>query len=285
MPEFDGLPQQLIGFVVLTALSCGPLFGAQVLEVQTKPSQPTLNEPLYVDLIANNPTSDPIVLDLGVADANLAFDVVPRDGGHVTRLPSSGGSSYLHTSGEVRLKPNEKYHKEILLNSRFMFQEPGHYDLRVSFSGAASSGVQEISIKREFVLPLSIGARDEKRLTASAERLANAACQSRDLRAANDAARSLSYIGDAAAIPSLKKVLACALIPRALAVQGLARIGTKEAILPLVSAAQGHDDELAGLALEALRGLLEKRKPGLDKDLRTQIEKALKKKDPGDKSQ
>ncbi len=273
------------GLVVLLALYASLLTSRsssadEILKVNLVRSTISLHEPIQLQIMATNPTKRPIILDFGQPEpSSFSFEVIPGGKGIVRRLPSPLGAIAFSAGGEVTLAGGESYETKILLNDWLAFKTPGEFRLVVRFSGKVTSQGADLSIQRRFVLPLEITARDPELLMRLCRGLGEEACQSRDLKAAQNAAKALSWIDDPAAIPTLERVLRCGYIERALAIRGLKRIGTREAIIPLIDAGRSPDKDLADLALRALRDLLRARAE-LDPGIRRQIEELLDQKVP-----
>jgi hypothetical protein len=88
-----------------------------------------------------------------------------------------------------------------------------------------------------------IGRRNAARLSVIANRLANRAIAGDSYVERMQAANTLSFIDDPAAIDSLLRVLQRGALVEDYAVRGLGRIGSPAAIVALTGAAHNHADE------------------------------------------
>lgn len=212
----------------------------------------TLHEPLFLEVTLANGSAETLQADLGIAEIGaFRIDVVSQDG----RI--QGGPLFpptvFHTGGLVDLRPGEHYRARHLLDEWLTIDSPGTYRVTVRFTGTVTSGESdELAVRRDFSLPLTVLPRDVVRLAEVALPLLETACRSRDPSAALDAAKTLAHIHDPAVTSLLAKMLECGVLARTEAVAALDRMGTVEATAALIEAAHSGDAELADLAQRAL---------------------------------
>lgn len=257
--------------------SCGSSPPEEMLSVELVPDVVTLHEPVFVEIGLQNESTQRVEADLGIARiGEFAFRIVAVSGGAVSKLFQPVGPTIFHTGGDIVLQPGERYSARHLLNEWFTIDSPGKYLVNVRFTGTViAEEPGELPVPREFSLPLKVLARDPERLQALGRTLLASACQSRDLGAALNAAKTLSHLEDAAMTPFLAAMLECSYLVQVEAIAALARQDTTEALDALIRAARGSDIALAELARNALRWQISRRSPQLEPDLRQRIEEAL----------
>jgi len=240
----------------------------------------TLHEPVVVELAIENPSSEPIQIDLGVAEIEaLDIEVQGRDGGTVERFAPQFGPTTWHTGGKIRLRPDEEYRSDVVLGQWFAFGAPGEYEVVIEFTGSITRETgAEVEVERLFILPLRVLPRNPHRLREVARELAEGACQSRDLGAAYDAAQVLSTIDDPVVVPFLEELLGCNYTAQGMAAAALGRLGrlgTTEAITPLLTAAKSDDPDLADVAQHVLSSLLRQEATPIAHEWRERIERVV----------
>lgn len=274
-----GCKLRLPAALVLTSAlaSCGNSAVGPGLSMKLSRDEVTLHEPVVVEFAFRNPTDHRIDLDLGVAEVGaLDFEILPAEAGSVERIAPTLGPTEWHTGGKVGVEPGEIYRSRILLNRWFAIRSPGTYEVVGEFIGTVTQeDLTPVEVERHFVLPLRVLPRDPQQLLATAGELVQAACQTRDLDAAYEAAKTLSTIDDTAVVPSLEKLLDCGYTAQVAAVAALGRIDAPEAVTVLLEAAQGNDPALSELARTGLRSQVQRRGSEIPSDLRRRIEGVL----------
>jgi hypothetical protein len=247
------------------------LEASETLVIALKPVKPeyTLNEPVFVDLVATNELREDVRLDLG--PEHLQFVVTSPDGTRtvLTRPPAEG----MRPITRLTLKPGQVDRRRILLNEWYSFDRSGTYALEVKLDGPAqtTSGAS-IPAPASGGVTIRILPRDPARLKAVCEELAKTAIGASDVKTATEAALALSYVRDPIAVPFLERVLKEAKLVRYHALSGLARIANAEAVSALIAATREGDAELRSQAVYALS---EAKANVRDEAIKRQIERAL----------
>lgn len=266
-----------VAMAISALANCGSSTPESMLSVELPENEVSLHEPVYLEIALKNESRERVEADLGVAKIGaFSFAILPEEGGDVARGASPVGPTSFHTGNKVELEPGEHYQSRHLLNEWFTIDSPGSYRVKVLFTGKVTNeDSDEVPVAKEFSLPLTVHPRDPERLQEIARPLLETACQSRDLAASLDAARTLSHIDDVAITGFLVEMLECSFTVQVEAVSGLRRLGTTESIDALIEAAQGSDQALAELAAGVLRSHASRLGPRLDPDQRRRIEEVL----------
>lgn len=220
------------------------------VSVSFTPQNPviSLHEPVVADLTIHNQLTQRATVDLGYnREGNLSCSIVQPNGTAVT-TPSPRQREGLSRARQVAIEPGETYRQEVILNKWYPFRRPGSYSMVVSLHTRVREGSGPWT-KAEYVqrLTLVIGRRDEKRLVKACAALAQAAMQT-NAQTALDAARSLSYVDDLAAIPFLVRLTRqgpFAKVTGNIAKHGMLRIARTEGVEAVVSRLGPEDRSLA----------------------------------------
>lgn len=193
-------------------------------------SRVTLQEPVFVNLTVRNELSEEISFDLGFdRKEGLRFSVTQPDG-YTLHLPRyhRGG---IGQGGRVTLKPDERYQQSVLLNELYQIAKPGEYAISATLAVPihTQSGMT-VALGPPEKMRLTVAERDPKRLGEVCQRLAKMATGA-DYETARNGAFALRYVEDPVAVPYLGRLISEG-DPgvKPLAVTGLARIGTPEAV-------------------------------------------------------
>jgi hypothetical protein len=240
-------------------LAIGPLAvvppGQAVFSVSVD-RQVTSGEPIVVDVIVSNPFADSLVLDLGWNRIGN-FELILRSGSgqrEVARPRETRPMGGVFILGRLELAPASRPHEYfIILREWLETAEPGEYTLEVRFLGSARTraGVIPDIPGRQSLREIRILPRDEQQLVRRCSSLADEAIRATRSQDMLRAVRALSFVRDAAAVPSLLRV---AEADKAvyLAIAGLVRVGGAEARSALLTLAQSPNPETARLAKGAL---------------------------------
>jgi PBS lyase HEAT-like repeat len=230
-------------------------------EIGMSVSPPTvsvgLNEPIFVDLTVLNKTAQTVGVDLGLnAKSNLELTILNPAGDVMTQTSLS--SAGIGLSGEVSLAPHGTFVEKLLLNEWYAFPLTGTYSIKMTLLNddgiaRADSPSTDFSVQ--------IGPRNPTKLALISRELADKAITGATLGEKMEAAKTLSYIVDPAAVDSLVRVLQQGAMVAHYAVPGLARIGNPDSITALTAALDYADDEVRSAARHAL-GMLQGQAPG-----------------------
>jgi hypothetical protein len=186
--------------------------------------------PVYFDTFVENSSTETMRVNLGHHGKwNYEFTLVRPDGTTSPILPYRKIGP--GPKGTITVEPHQKRFRRVMLDDWTALTQPGDYTLKVRLTVLLSSSAS-ISWQKEFFneLQISVAPHDPDKLKAMCEKLAEAALSATDADAASDASLVLSYVVDPMAVPFHARVLKEGLpAARANAVQGLTRIGNREA--------------------------------------------------------
>jgi PBS lyase HEAT-like repeat len=259
IPRLPGVP---VGTCVTLAeegpmLSVSQFSGAGEsiqLEVQARRATWSLHEPIQVDLVVVNNGQRATIVDLGRnRNANLALTIVDPAGRTWRRALSRDGFG---TLGEVSLEAGSRHEQPLLLDEWFDFRAEGTYRVKVVLLDPADPGKQpQMSSRPSADFVIEIRPRDQALLAQLAQSLADKAIGTGAVADRVDAAKALSFIRDPEAISSLVRVLEHGKMVEFYAVDGLARVGTPEAISALQRAESHPDTDVRARAKRHLGAL------------------------------
>jgi hypothetical protein len=218
-----------------------------------------VGSPVFFDTVVQNSSTDTVRVNMGHHGKwNYEFTLVNPDGTTFAVPPyRKFGPGPKST---ITVEPGQTRSRRMVFNDWYTFAQPGEYTLKVRLTVLLSSSAN-VSWQKEFFddLKIVVAGRDPEKLKATCEKLAEAALDKADADAASDASLALSYVLDPMAVPFQARVLKeGSPAARANAVQGLSKIGNREA----------QDALRAGLA-------------GADPDLKAKIQSALTQFRPG----
>jgi hypothetical protein len=200
------------------------------------PSVLTMHEPVIVHFDVSNESAEPITVRLG-RDWTENFSLVVQwpDGSQHKRppLPRREGAFAV---GTVKLGPKERLRQQLLLNEWAEFPDPGTYevDVRLVTAIEMSSGGKVVS--EPYHASFKVLPRDESRLKAACEKLAQKIESSNlNVRDMSDAASALAYVDDPVVVPYLERALRSGKYVEASVINGLARVGTEDAAQVLIT--------------------------------------------------
>jgi hypothetical protein len=228
----------------------------------------TVNEPIWMRLECENRGATEASLDF-FTGSGVGWGVVPNDGtiGCFTKDDAQNVPP-----NRVALAPGDHAAVRVLLNRWTGRLQAGMYRTRlVSCAGAYTidaKGGQTLSDE----VTVTVGPLDEKRLEKACKALTSQALNPAAAESARlQAAEALSWIDHPLAVPYLQEVMLKGRTAERLAVQGLSRIRTPEAVRVLVDAF----DRDAFLAIEIRDALLKMHSVGLDADLQKRVTNIL----------
>jgi hypothetical protein len=239
-----------------------PQEGVDVSFTMTEASL-SLHEPIFVEFSLHNSGAEVIRLDLGSnRERNFTF-AITKDGARTAqaRLAEAGG---MGRGGKISLSPNETYRQRLLLNKWYQIAEPGEYvvQARLVDSIHTESGVPIKSPDAQEIR-VSVGSRDPERLGRVCAKLEEVTLGSSDYETRAEAALALSYVRDPVAVPHLGEVLKRGGVLRGVAIEGLVRVGTPEAVEILRSNLKTPDQELK----VQIKAALEEIKSGVQRQI------------------
>lgn len=233
----------------------------------------SLHEPIVLNFTVENNLQQPVKFDLGQnRKGGFTFTVTQPDGKRV-ELPQYSRMG-LSRPGAVRLDAAQTYQQSLLLNEWYEFPTTGDYEIQVRLSKPIKTqDGRVISTQMEFSLPLKVGAENRGRLERVCTDLAAQVAAADSYDKAAEATRALGYIRDPLAVPYLEKALASGQLVEQIAVAGLERNGSNEAVEALLSAMNTQPGEIKE---ELIRPALARVKDKVsDPELRRKIEQVV----------
>lgn len=244
--------------------------------------QLTLHEPIIVAFVVKNNLSRQINLDLGENHKGGFSLTVTRPNGARIKLPRYIPES-LYIAGKLSLEPGQTYEHKLLLNEWDDFGEVGKYEVEISLDNPILvAGGGQVKTSTKGVLSLEIGPRNPAVLMQRCAELADQVEQASSYVEAMEPTLVLSYVKDEVAVPYLARVLEARKlpdgykIPERIAIEGLGRIATDEAIDILISLLQSPSVDIILWAGQTL-GHIERESS--DPTLKEKIKRAVS--DPG----
>lgn len=198
-------------------------------------SSVTANEPVYVRISVQNGLEEGIVFSSNL-DSRIELWVTEPGGSTVHVRPVAHGG--LVQVSTVPIPPESSGAASALLNELYKFKKPGDYRLKVKLTASIRTDSRRLieSVSQDSQeLRLSVLPRDPQRLEEVCKALAKAASGYSDYAALKEAATALSYVEDPVAVPYLQQVMAEHNFVSGIAVRGLVRIGSPEALKVLES--------------------------------------------------
>ena len=203
-----------------------------VLSLSPQTEYITASEPLYVALAVENRSSERVRFNLGLnRKQNIEFIITgPGETVRSVSLPSGGtADGNFGLVGRVDLEPHDTYTQRLLFNEWYAFRQPGHYTVELQSNLIESAGFLSGSARFE----VDVRPRDEVVLWQVCSDLVTEALSS--TASGSEAATALAYINDPVAIPFLNLLLESGEGVEDIAVEGLGRIGTREAVDVLIA--------------------------------------------------
>ena len=206
-------------------------------------SEIVLHEPVILRFIVKNRLPQPIKLDLGQDRKGSFSFVITQPDGSKAQLPQFFKLG-LSRIGKLTVEQNETYRQTIVLNEQFEFLVPGIYKIEAHLlKPIQTEDGMNIEAATEFNSVLKIEPRNAEKLKQVCAVLLKRLNASASYDEAAEAANELSYIKDPIAIPYLKEALMSKQMVELIAVKGLERIGSSEAIEALASAQKSQSPE------------------------------------------
>lgn len=211
----------------------------------------TLHEPVIVQFSVNNGLDEEIEFDLGHNRKTNFLIWIAKPDGSVVKVPPRPAED-VGAIGRVSVGPRQTFSQRLLLNEWYDFRKPGDYqiDIRLNAPIRTNSGLTvKPSTKKQ--LRLQVHPRNQEMLKQECDKLIKGS-QSSSYAQAVEAATALSYIKDPVVVPYLKTVLEADKRLNVVAVDGLRRVATDDALEEIISAAQSQNHETAEYAKAVL---------------------------------
>lgn len=242
--------------VLLMVVAVGAAAIAAAAQVDVKmsiqPSQITLNEPVELTFDVANNGQNPAQIDLGRGRKENFKITLTTPTGEEIYLPQLRKSGF-NRVGDIQIAAGETYHQVVVLNEWYNFTQVGLYKIKVELAKPAVSNGVVVAGKEPFDLTLNVDPRDEVALAHRCDSLAADVLAFPSYEVAAERALALSYAKDPVAVPYLKKVIFANKLVEPIAIKGLERIATPDAVEALGSALKmDHTAELARAALSRI---------------------------------
>lgn len=215
-----------------------------------------IHAPVVLECAFENHSIEPLALDLGWNAIGHFELTLSRPGESPSRVrPSIKGLGGLARVGKITLAPGALHTQRILLNEWFEFPRPGSYDLIVNFDGAVTTMAGDaVVLQRVHSLLFVLRPPVPGEMNQIADSLLKKATMSVAVADRLEALQSLSYMRDPAAIPYLRRLVALRLWP-GVAIEGIERAGTEDAVVALRELAESKDPDTARQARASLARL------------------------------
>jgi hypothetical protein len=221
----------------------------------------TMHEPVVVLFNVHNGMQQPITLTLGSESTQFfEFSLRGPDGQVVSSYRNPGQDVNLVTigSGKTDVPPGTDLELPLLMNQWFHFEAPGTYFLTIRLTTNIDvPGDSSLSPPKE-TIRITTKPRDPARLAKVCADLAREVESAPNAELAQGPALRLSYIDDPVAIPYLARLFDYAKLTDNLAVAGLERIGTDDAVRVLLSALNSGVEDRVELSRWALTRMQER---------------------------
>lgn len=246
---------------------------SRVLHYSTKQTV-SVNEPVIVEVRIHNTFQRDLKVDLGT-NYKGAFRIVITDPtGRRHLLPRLvERSEGISTPGLFTLEPDLVYTGRLVLNEWYAFSKLGTYLVDLEMTGSLQiQGVELPNERGAFRAAVTVIARDPKRLKQVSEELVETALRAGSYVDTADYALALSHLTDPVAVPFLARLLESGRVEQ-IAIDGLRRIGNKEAVDILIATFESKNEEAVIFAQRALRRLASETNNAL---IKRQIQQAIK---------
>ncbi len=223
-----------LGSLLLLTARTGLPQGDVKVAFELPETRVTVNEPVYVRLSIENGLGEEVGFIPEKYNNCYFYLSVTEPGGRTLQADTVWKAELLHF-GRVSAPAGGRYAQELLVSRWYQFTKPGDYKLVFRPSGPVHTASGDAIPFTPQELTLTVEPRDPERLQEVCDRLAKAAAGYSNLAALREAADTLSSVQDPAAVPYLARVLAYHNYVSEIALRGLVRIGSAEALEVLKS--------------------------------------------------
>lgn len=249
-----GLCCSLLVMATVAATSHAPKAPKQVdVHFRFQERVVTLHEPVVVLFEVHNGLKQPITLTVGSLTRQFYDLMLTTPSGQVLYKDPLNNQVDIVTvdRGKITVEPGTDYREPLVMNQWFAFATQGTYTLTSRLTSDIETGDGNFQAESQ-TAQLRINPRDPARLNKICEELTRQVEMAPNAAAAQEPARTLSYVEDPIAIPYLARVLSTNTLTYEKAVQGLERIGNDEAVEVLLSALNENWGDIAELATRSL---------------------------------
>lgn len=232
----------------------------------------TLHEPVVVFFEVHNGLSLPITVTVGALVRQFFDFTLTTPNGQVFHKEPFGGQVDIVTvgDGKITVAPGGDYKESLVMNQWFPFVSQGAYSLtsRLTSDIETTDGSFQAASQ---TAQLRVNQRDPARLDRICAELARRVETAANAEAAQEPARTLSYVDDPIAVPYLARVLSTNTLTYSKAIAGLERIGNDDAAEILLSVVDSDND----VGQQARRSLTQMQERIANPRLRETVKKAV----------
>ncbi len=203
----------------------------------------TLHEPVVLLFEVHNGLKQPITLTVGSLTRQFYDLTVTTPIGKVFHKDPFNGQVDIVTigDGKIIVAPGADYKEHLVMNQWFPFESQGTYSLTSKLTSDIETADGDFHAESQ-TAQLLINPRDPARLAKICAELATQVETAANADAAQEPARTLSYVEDPIAVPYLARVLSTDTLTYNKAIAGLERIGNDAAIEVLLSVVDNNND-------------------------------------------
>jgi len=203
----------------------------------------TLHEPVVLLFEVHNGTKQPITVTVGSLTRQFYDLTLTTPSGKVFHKDPFNGQVDIVTigDGKIIVAPGADYKEPLVMNQWFPFESQGAYSLTSKLTSNIETADGDFQAESQ-TAQLLINPRDPGRLAKICAELARQVETAANADAAQEPARTLSYVEDPIAVPYLARVLSTNTLTYNKAIAGLERIGNVDAVETLLSVVDNDND-------------------------------------------
>lgn len=223
--------------------------GTVILNVSVESPHLTTHEPVILSLVMRNDGPTRVHVDFGRdRKEGVVIEILSPSGKR--EYPSWPRRSGFSRTGEFDVGIGETYTQRLILNEIYDFEASGLYDINVRASERLQRSVH--LSETSFHAEVEMEQRDQSILEKRCAGILAEVEDSTSYERAAESALALSFVNDPIAVPYLQKLLAANKLVEPIAINGLERIATLDAVKALSGELESSDKNGSGLARAAL---------------------------------
>ncbi len=265
--------------LLIVSAGCAPIALGQTsnsdteIEARITPSSVyvPLHQPVEASLTIQNGDLGSVSFNLGDdREMGMKMHVILPDGTDRTgRISPHEG---LARVGLVSLERNKAYSQKLVLNRWVSFDQEGTYRVTVVFDNAATLADSRKKQLDNVTIVVNVGEPSDEALKNFCAVNLKRLLEAQGYVEARDSAQVLRYVSDPIAVPYLQRGLVSPFPIQSLLVDGLARIGTSQAVSVLLDQLKRTPAKESSYLRSVLAAAQEK---STDPDVRMRIQEAL----------
>jgi hypothetical protein len=203
----------------------------------------TLHEPVVVVFEVHNGLKQPITITVGALVRQFFDFSLTTPSGQVLHKDPFNHQVDIVTVGEgkIKVEPGAEYKEPLVMNQWFPFETVGTYSLTSKLTSNIETADGDFQAESE-TAQLRVNPRDAVRLDKICADLTEQVETAPNAQAAQEPARTLSFIDDSIVVPYLARVLSTNTLTYNKAIAGLERIGNDNAVEVLLSVVNNDND-------------------------------------------